>query len=310
MSKFLTSLAVRAVGKSQALRPRIPTIFEPAAYAETLPELYAVSNRAQATPADDSPLPSPAPRRAPQVNPAEPSQRNAPAPAPQIRTEPAHISTIVDTQPIERQPFGQQETPRDTDTAALQARSPLRNDISEPQPGMPLTPSVETDPIRPQSTQARESRTENRETPAVRPNRAQSSQQDSVDFRQSNDENVSRRNIREPEGESDSALPQTSERPVLPPVRPPAERDELKQSPLAAALNANSGQSIRLRPPGQASFAQEAPAPTPTIFVSIGRIEVRAAPSATPQRPPRAVARPKNTQSLDDYLSLRSRGNR
>jgi hypothetical protein len=55
----------------------------------------------------------------------------------------------------------------------------------------------------------------------------------------------------------------------------------------------------------------EAPAEEPaTVRISIGRIEVTAAPPAAPPAPPSpaSLARPK--QSLDDYLAARDGGHR
>jgi hypothetical protein len=46
--------------------------------------------------------------------------------------------------------------------------------------------------------------------------------------------------------------------------------------------------------------------PAPTIQVTIGRIEVRATPAATPR--PQAARSAPSVMSLDDYLNQRAKG--
>ncbi len=66
--------------------------------------------------------------------------------------------------------------------------------------------------------------------------------------------------------------------------------------------------TMRPRPPQPAVPVAPPQRATPDVHVTIGRVEIRAVPAATPQRPTRRAApRP---LSLDDYLAERNRRSR
>jgi hypothetical protein len=90
--------------------------------------------------------------------------------------------------------------------------------------------------------------------------------------------------------------------PFQPVVVPPAQRRDTATQ-LAPALPLRESP---MRPPAR-RVAPEAAAPTPTIQVTIGRIEVRA---TTPVRPTRTERSTPSVMSLDDYLRQRDGGRR
>jgi hypothetical protein len=92
-------------------------------------------------------------------------------------------------------------------------------------------------------------------------------------------------------------------RPATPPPTPPASAAVQDRIVRVPAAEPEPKPSWHLAVPGQP------PAPTEEVVrVSIGRIEVRTTPPATPPAAPVPLARPR--QSLDDYLAARDRGRR
>jgi len=61
---------------------------------------------------------------------------------------------------------------------------------------------------------------------------------------------------------------------------------------------------------GDAPTNSEPAQPAPQVTVSIGRIEVRAAPRPEPVRPVQPAARPQPTLSLGEYLERSRKGRR
>lgn len=98
----------------------------------------------------------------------------------------------------------------------------------------------------------------------------------------------------------------------VPPQTPPAPPSVLPRSlvlplQLRGPLRSQEGPARGASPP-RLEEPRETPSAAPTIQISIGRVEVRAAPAPRPMPAP-APSRPTPSMSLDDYLN-RSRGGR
>lgn len=99
--------------------------------------------------------------------------------------------------------------------------------------------------------------------------------------------------------------------PDTPPAAPPSRRAQARPRPAAAAgtVRTAAAPSAAVEPPRHLAAIAPPVAPVEQVVrVSIGRIEVRAAPAAAPPAAAVALARPR--LSLDDYLAARDRAGR
>jgi hypothetical protein len=105
------------------------------------------------------------------------------------------------------------------------------------------------------------------------------------------------------ESASDDARRQPASAPAKEPIaverRAGGDMPRLTPASLTTPPRLTTATDIRPLPPGE-------PAPTPTIQVTIGRIEVRATPAAAP--PARKERSAPQVMSLDDYLHQRNQG--
>ncbi|MDX6695732.1 MAG: hypothetical protein QOF02_3335 [Blastocatellia bacterium] len=290
MSDFLTNLVARALNRAEAVRPRIASRFEPPSLAATSP--FGSAPRDAELAATDSFIetPSPQPTDARPANFLQPTADHLTRPTP---TPPTPLRESSDEHHARRQP---DESTTRLDEARVERSTPLIPTPSSSQ-------TMESQPRRMKADAATsfESREEQAEA------RLSDSEQSRVEA------------VRVSESErlfDDAGLRRLEER-----VRrnEAAQRERQQQqteaaSIVAAAPQRNVEPRLSLAPAAQKPEALAAPAelpePSPSINVTIGRIDVRAVmPQASV--PVRAAAeRPRPALSLEDYLKQREGGQR
>jgi hypothetical protein len=247
VSDFLARLAARAIGGEATLAPRLPSLFEPAPHAPTLPTVddgAAATARHATAPADDA-SPAAEPLRPPRALPPmqDDALRQTPVAQPATRLPPPAAAPVSDR----AMPVTAHAAPPATPTPALPAVA--RHAAPRPAPAHAEPPAAA--PVLPRQTRIAPSRIE----------------------------------AASPPGGS-----------LLPPPTP------VFAAPRSAPARDRSDHAATIRP-RPAAAANRTPATSePVVHVSIGRLEVRAAPAAA--TPPRRRVEPRPA-SLDDYLRQR-----
>ena len=291
MTDFLSGLLDRTLGRALVLQRRRPTLFEPTNDAPGLSRMSSASLW-QGAEEEDHDLESfdvPQPRRrvAPQPRPSTPSRQPPAAehPVPEIARRPKFVA------PATSSPGRQAD--REPQEIAAPPPLPERNSKANrsKEPARASGPSVEKILEKPgPTTIALAPRLVARsEPPIVAPARveplpaARLVQPD----RQDPAGETKPHRADPPKGEAGGSLVQLS-RSMVREYGPPHPHPAISR-------------------PQHANAREAAPAP-PTIHVTIGRIEVRATPAATP--PPRDARRAGPKLNLEDYLRTRGGGSK
>jgi hypothetical protein len=277
MSDFLGNLALKSLGLASLVQPRPLSPFEALPTGGALAKRAAAEHSAESAPVESETMVWPRPSAS--AMPVEPagidSAQRPPAPRAQavagLRLEPVAEETqsrLPPTPPPLRRAAAQLVANPALASGPEAERAPEApvRSARPPQRIWPARLEVEPAPLPETPPPARAHSPENRGTP-VAPVSAASVKDDAA---------------KEIESRPVTAAP----RPVLTPII-----ERIKAGPAH----------------DQAQTATAAPnAPAPTITVTIGRVEVRAAPPAASAR--RVVEKPGPVLSLEDYLRLRSGG--
>ncbi len=270
---------------AEAVRPRPVSLFEPLPGLATPPfALPAEITLESSAPAESLPDQSPEPAPLPAAGAGVPqAQHPAPTPPPGLRPVPhpaPPAQLAAHGRPVPAPAAGETPATRHAQEAAVPVHGPPRQPRVV-EPAVPTSPprTVEGSGTGPEPR--RHAATVVPAAPAV-PARAPSmqplaTQRAPLPQRQAGSEGEAEAPRRRPEVSGRAAAPE----PIAPPVRRAAARELPGQTQRAAA-----------------------PEPAPTIQVTIGRIEVRAAPAAP--APTKAGQRP--LLSLDEYLRRRNGG--
>jgi hypothetical protein len=282
VSDFLSRLAERSTGTPPALRPRVPSTFEPWSAGDLGADPRAAAawpSAAQPTNAAASPPAATArpTREPPRASVTPPAPASPPAPAPPLDSDDRHPAA-----PRPRTP-----APAPAPISAAAAAAEPSADAPPPPAPAPAprhhAPDLSPEPLGP-----------TRPTPAVAAPPRQPRRQGSAP------------------PVPETAAPAAAEAPLAARAASRAPRDDAVAEPWHA-FEPPAGPPANVVQRGR---ARAGPAPTPgragdgplTVEVTIGRVEVRAAP-APPARAGRRPA-PGPRVTLDEYLAERTRAGR
>lgn len=304
MTTFLSRLAVRSVGAAPLLRPRIPTLFEPASFPAAMPEA-----RTSGRVADHDAAPHEIMRNEAVPAAGEPGGQTARRQRPDTETGPTVRSANAAPLGAHRGPV---LSPR------RETRGEIALDAGAISPGavppMPILPPLRQTLNRIESATEPTAQAANAPVPARRivprapaeaPVLPISSEQAGSTTRNSP------RQTQRPDTERARTLPEINGAAKRVEAAPTAAAVSQREQPASAARSEIRPNVDGLRERIQSAAAQAVKpaaqeARPPAIHVNIGRIEVRNAPaSAKPTA--QSVPRPRG-QSLDEYLKTRGSG--